>query len=71
MVAVEAGKVETDRNLRNVLSARRSEEDMSVPRCDAPHPRGRQHHAMEPVTPQESAEGARLFPKQACLFPEQ
>ncbi|KAL0021378.1 hypothetical protein WJX77_010108 [Trebouxia sp. C0004] len=58
---LEAGKVETDRSFRTLMSARRSEEDMSALMHAALHP---QQHAWEPMTPQEAAEGTRLFPSQ-------
>ncbi len=63
--AVEAGNVETDRSLRSLMSARRSEEDMSALMHAALHPQARRQHAWEPMTPQEAAEGTRLFPSQA------
>ncbi|DBA86249.1 TPA: hypothetical protein ACH3X1_005750 [Trebouxia sp. C0004] len=62
---LEAGKVETDRSFRTLMSARRSEEDMSALMHAALHP---QQHAWEPMTPQEAAEGTRLFPSQAWLL---
>ncbi|KAA6425200.1 MAG: hypothetical protein FRX49_04695 [Trebouxia sp. A1-2] len=65
---VEAGNVETDRSLRSLLSARRSEEDMSALMHGALHPQARKQHAWEPMTPQEAAEGNRLFPSQAWLL---
>ncbi|KAL0036694.1 hypothetical protein WJX79_005962 [Trebouxia sp. C0005] len=61
---LEAGNVETDRSLRSLLSARRSEEDMSALMHGALHPQARKQHAWEPMTPQEAAEGNRLFPSQ-------
>lgn len=66
--ADEAGNVETDRSLRSLLSARRSEEDMSTLMHAALHPQARKQHAWEPMTPQETAEGTRLFPSQAWLL---
>lgn len=59
---VEAGTAETDRHFRSFLSVRKSEEDLSALRHEALHPRGRHHNAMEPMTPQDSAEGARALP---------
>ncbi len=66
--ADEAGNVETDRSLRSLLSARRSEEDMSTLMLAALHPQARKQHAWEPMTPQETAEGIRLFSSQAWLL---
>ena len=66
--ADEAGNVETDRSFRSLLSARRSEEDMSTLMHAALHPQARKQHAWEPMTPQETAEGTRLFPSQAWLL---
>ena len=60
--------METDRSLRSLLSARRSEEDMSALMHGALHPQARKQHAWEPMTPQEAAEGNRLFPSQAWLL---
>lgn len=60
--------METDRSFRSLLSARRSEEDMSTLMHAALHPQARKQHAWEPMTPQETAEGTRLFPSQAWLL---
>ncbi len=65
---MEAGKVETDKSLRNLMLARRSEEDTSALMHAALHPQARKQHAWEPLTPQEAAEGTRLFPSQAWLL---
>ena len=66
--AAEAGNVETDRSLRSLMSARRSEEDMSALMHAALHPQARKQHAWEPMTPQDAAEGTRLLPSQAWLL---
>lgn len=61
---LEAGNVETDRSLRSLMSARRSEEDISALMHAALHPQARKQHAWEPMTPQDAAEGTRLLPSQ-------
>ena len=60
--------METDKSLRNLMLARRSEEDTSALMHAALHPQATKQHAWEPMTPQEAAEGTRLFPSQAWLL---
>ena len=64
--AVEAGHAESDRRVRSILSARRSEEDLSAVRTYAHQSREQHDIGIEPVTPQEPAEAARLIPQQVC-----
>ena len=66
VVAVEAGNVEGDRSLHSLLSARRSDEGLSVLRHEVPHSRRTQHQSLEPMTPQEPAEAMRPSPNQVC-----
>ena len=68
IVAVEAGKAESDRSLRSLLSARRSEEDLSALRCDMPYPRRTRHQSLEPLTPQESVETIRPLSSQVLML---
>lgn len=68
---MEAGSSESDRSLRSLLSARRSEEgDLSALRCDFINPRHTRHQSLEPVTPQESAEALRPSSSQVSTFPK-
>lgn len=61
---IEAGHAESDRRVRSLLSARRSEEDLSAVRTYAHQPREQHDIGIEPVTPQDPAEAARLIPQQ-------
>ncbi|KAL3159660.1 hypothetical protein ABBQ38_010068 [Trebouxia sp. C0009 RCD-2024] len=57
----EAGNVESDRSLQTLLSARRSDDGLSVMRSEVPYSKRTQVQPLEPVTP---VEAARLGPSQ-------
>ncbi|KAL3157637.1 hypothetical protein ABBQ32_012082 [Trebouxia sp. C0010 RCD-2024] len=57
----EAGNVESNRSLQTLLSARRSDDGLSVMRSEVPYSKRTQVQPLEPVTP---VEAARLAPSQ-------
>ena len=68
LVAVEAGNVESDRSLQNLLSARRSDDGLPVLRYERPLSRRTRHQSLEPTTPQEPTEAMRPSPSQVCCL---